>query len=104
MARKRVSELVAAIEQAAESAIKKSAPAARRAKRAAGAAGTFVFETTRAAVRRMPGRVFGPPCPRCGAKTAVRRNRMTGHYFAACTAWHDTGCSFTADVVFSDNN
>lgn len=107
MARKRASEVVAAVEQAAEAAIKKSAPAAKRVgKVATGAASTaaaFMFETTRAAVRKMPGRVFGPPCPRCGAKTLIRRNRQTGHMFAACSSWHDTGCSFTADVVFNES-
>lgn len=104
MARKKASEVVAAVEQAAETAIKKSRPAAQKAGKAATEVASFVFETTRAAVRKLPGRVFGPPCPRCGARTVVRRNRTTGHYFCACSAWHDTGCAFTANVVFSDND
>lgn len=104
MAKKKASEVVAALEQAAEAAVKKSRPAARKASKAATeATSTAVFETTRAAIRKMPGRVSGPPCPRCGAKTVIRRNGKTGHVFCACSAWHDTGCSFTADVVFADS-
>lgn len=102
MARKKASEVVAVVEQAAATAVKTSAPAAKKAGKAASSVATFVFETTREAVRRMPGRVFGPSCPKCGAKTVLRRNRITGHLFAACTAWNDTGCNFTAEVVYSD--
>lgn len=104
MALKKASEVVAAIERATETAVNKSTPAAKKAGKAATDVASFVFETTRAAVRKLPGRVYGPPCPRCGAKTMVRRNRATGHHFCACSAWRDTGCTFTADVVFVDKD
>lgn len=106
MARKKASEAGEAVAQAAVSTVKKSAPTAKKAGKAAGeaasTAATFVFETTRRVVRRTHSRIYGPPCPKCGAKTVIRRNGVTGHVFAACTAWHDTGCNFTADVVYSD--
>lgn len=106
MARKQASEAVDVVEQVAATTAKTSGPAAKKAGKVAvevaSTAATFVFEATREAVRRMPGRLYGPPCPRCGAKTVIRRNHSTGHVFAACSAWHDTGCNFTADVVYSD--
>lgn len=69
---------------------------------AATTAGVYAFQTTRAATRRMSGPVYGPPCPKCSAPTVIRQNKQTHMPFAACSAWKDTGCNFTATVTFTD--
>ncbi|MDO8847716.1 MAG: hypothetical protein Q7W51_04945 [Coriobacteriia bacterium] len=102
----KVAEIVESVTNMVRGAAVKSAPAARKAGKVtadvAAAAGKFVFRTTSEAVRRMSP-VYGPPCPRCSAPTVIRRNKKTHVPFAACDAWRDTGCNFTAGVTFTDD-
>lgn len=106
MAPKKASEVVAAIEEAAAKATKRSAPAAKKAGKvvgeAAASAATFVFEATKSATRKMTSPIYGPPCPRCGEATVIKVNRTTHQPFAACSAWHATGCAFTSPITFAD--
>lgn len=103
----KVAESANTITKAVSAAVRKSSPALKRAgKAAAGAAsttGSFVFETTREVTRRLSGPVYGPSCPKCGEPTVIRRNKKTGHVFAACSGWEETGCPFTAKVSFTDD-
>lgn len=106
MARKKASEVVAAVEQAAAVAVEKSAPKVKKAGKAAGEAASmaaqFIFEATKAATRKMTSPIYGPACPKCGEPTVVKVNRTTRHPFAACSAWDATGCSFTSGITFTD--
>lgn len=103
----KVAEIVESVTNMVRGAAVKSAPVARRAGKVtadvAAAAGEFVFQTTKEAVRKMSGPVYGPPCPVCGARTVIRRNKKTHMPFAACSSWEDTGCNFTAGVTFTDD-
>lgn len=103
----KVVEIVESVTNVVRGAAVKSAPAARKVGKVtaavAAAAGEFVFQTTMEAVGRMSGPVYGPPCPKCGEPTVIRRNKKTHLPFAACDAWRDTGCNFTAGVTFTDD-
>jgi len=103
----RIADSAATIGKAVTGAVARSKPVVTKAgKAAAGAAsttGSFVFETTREVTRRLSGPVYGPSCPKCGEPTVIRRNKRTGHVFAACSGWEETGCPFTAKVSFTDD-
>lgn len=106
MARKKASELVAVVEQAAAVAVEQAAPKVKKAGKAAAEAAvdaaTFVFEVTKAATCKMTTPIYGPACPKCGEPTVIKVNRKTHQPFAACSSWDATGCGFTSRLTFSD--
>src|SRR5207245_9007764 len=45
--------------------------------------------------QRVADVTFDTPCPKCGLKLAVVRNRGTGKRFIGCNGKWQTGCNFT---------